>query len=170
MGAYRSAMIPPLGHITGMVSMTGISPHHMGLPVFPPHLLPVMPGMPFFGKNVVIDTSLATQLLPFHQSDSLEGLPVPIGWGPWVDDEAVESMYIASTGAWLFVLLFAAGSFVMCHRQNPIVSNEESKPAILNNIYLIWIKVLIISILDLNCKICNPNGHQMPFCTFSTVF
>lgn len=82
MGAYRSAMIPPWGHVAGMVSMTGISPHHMGLPVFPQHLLPVMPGfsgMPYFGKSAVIATSPAMQLLPVYQSDSLEGLPVPIG-------------------------------------------------------------------------------------------
>uniref|UniRef100_A0A3Q3XI85 Protein polybromo-1 n=1 Tax=Mola mola TaxID=94237 RepID=A0A3Q3XI85_MOLML len=45
MGAYRLPMIPPWGHVAGTVSMTGISPHHMGLPVFPQHLLPVMPGL-----------------------------------------------------------------------------------------------------------------------------
>lgn len=75
-------MIPPWGHVAGTVSMTGISPHHMGLPVFPQHLLPVMPGftgMLYFGKNADIATSSAMQLLPFYQSDSLEGLPVPIG-------------------------------------------------------------------------------------------
>lgn len=64
-------MIPPWGHVEGMISMTGISPHHMGLPVFPQHLLPAMPGfsgMPYFGKSAVIATSPATQLLPVYQS------------------------------------------------------------------------------------------------------
>ncbi|XP_044203837.1 protein polybromo-1-like isoform X4 [Thunnus albacares] len=54
MGAYRSAMMPLQGHVEGMVSMTGIPPHHMGVPVFPQHLLSVMPGfpgMPYFGIN-----------------------------------------------------------------------------------------------------------------------
>lgn len=82
MGAYRSAMMPLQGHVEGMVSMTGIPPHHMGVPVFPQHLLSVMPGfpgMPYFGKSAVIATPPATQLLPVYQSDLLEGLPVPIG-------------------------------------------------------------------------------------------
>uniref|UniRef100_A0A8C2XBY9 Protein polybromo-1 n=1 Tax=Cyclopterus lumpus TaxID=8103 RepID=A0A8C2XBY9_CYCLU len=55
MGAYRSAMMPPWGHGEGIVSMTGMPPHLMGVPVFPQHLLPVMPGfpgMPYFGKSV----------------------------------------------------------------------------------------------------------------------
>uniref|UniRef100_A0A673BGV1 Protein polybromo-1 n=1 Tax=Sphaeramia orbicularis TaxID=375764 RepID=A0A673BGV1_9TELE len=55
MGAYWSAMMPLQGHVEGMVSMTGIPPHHMGVPVFPQHLLPVMPGfpgMPHFGKSI----------------------------------------------------------------------------------------------------------------------
>uniref|UniRef100_A0A3Q1AJN0 Protein polybromo-1 n=1 Tax=Amphiprion ocellaris TaxID=80972 RepID=A0A3Q1AJN0_AMPOC len=55
MGAYRPAMMPPQGHVEGMVSMTGIPPHHIGVPVFPQHLLSVMPGfpgMPYFGKNM----------------------------------------------------------------------------------------------------------------------
>uniref|UniRef100_A0A669D4E8 Protein polybromo-1 n=1 Tax=Oreochromis niloticus TaxID=8128 RepID=A0A669D4E8_ORENI len=55
MGAYRSAMMPLQGHVEGMVSMTGIPPHHMGLPVFPQHLLRVMPGfpgIPYFGKSM----------------------------------------------------------------------------------------------------------------------
>lgn len=85
MGAYRSAMMPPQGHVEGMVSMTGIPPHHMGVPVFPQHLLPVMPGfpgMPYFGKSAVIATPPAMQLLPVYQSDLLEGIPVPIGCGP----------------------------------------------------------------------------------------
>lgn len=80
MGAYRSAMMQRYGE--GMVSMTGMPPHHMGVPVFPQHLLPVMPGfpgMPYFGKIAVIATPPATQLLPVCQSDMLEGLPVPIG-------------------------------------------------------------------------------------------
>lgn len=71
----------PWGLGEGMVSMTGMLPHLMGGPVFPQHLLPVMPGfpgMPYFGKSAVITTPLATQLLPVYQSDLLEGLPVPI--------------------------------------------------------------------------------------------
>uniref|UniRef100_A0A3Q2WSX9 Protein polybromo-1 n=1 Tax=Haplochromis burtoni TaxID=8153 RepID=A0A3Q2WSX9_HAPBU len=55
MGAYRSAMMPLQGHVEGMVSMTGIPPHHMGVPVFPQHLLRVMPGfpgIPYFGKSM----------------------------------------------------------------------------------------------------------------------
>lgn len=67
------------GHVEGMVSMTGIPPHHMGVPVFPQHPLPVMPGfpgMPHLGKGPLIATSPATQLLPvFYESDFLEGLP-----------------------------------------------------------------------------------------------
>uniref|UniRef100_A0A8C2XC10 Protein polybromo-1 n=1 Tax=Cyclopterus lumpus TaxID=8103 RepID=A0A8C2XC10_CYCLU len=65
MGAYRSAMMPPWGHGEGIVSMTGMPPHLMGVPVFPQHLLPVMPGfpgMPYFGKSAVITTPLDTQL------------------------------------------------------------------------------------------------------------
>lgn len=82
MGAYRSAMMPPQCHVEGMVSIPGIPPHHIGVPVFPQHLLPVMPGfpgMPYFGKSAVIATPPAMQLLPVYQSDLLEGLPVPIG-------------------------------------------------------------------------------------------
>ncbi|XP_043979163.1 protein polybromo-1-like isoform X4 [Gambusia affinis] len=51
MGVYRTAM---MDHVEGMVSLAGIPPHHMGMPVFPQHLLPVMPGfrgMPSFGVN-----------------------------------------------------------------------------------------------------------------------
>lgn len=61
MGAYRSAMMPLQGHVEDMVSMTGIPPHHMGVPVFPQHLLSVMPGFPgmsYFGKSAVIATHL----------------------------------------------------------------------------------------------------------------
>ncbi len=82
MDAYRAAMMPLQGHVAGMVSMTGIPPHHLGVPVCPQHLLPVMPGfpgMPYFGKSAIIATPPAMQLLPVYQSDSLEGLPVPIG-------------------------------------------------------------------------------------------
>jgi len=82
MGAYRSAMMPSQGHVERMVSLTGIPQRHMGLPVFPLHLLPVIPGflgMPPFGKSAVIATPPATQLLPVYQSDLLEGLPVPLG-------------------------------------------------------------------------------------------
>lgn len=82
MGAYRSAMMPLQGHVEGMVSMTDIPPHHMGVPVFPQHLLRVMPGfpgIPYFGKSAVIPTPPVKQLLPVYQSDLLEGLPVPIG-------------------------------------------------------------------------------------------
>ncbi|KAM3620772.1 uncharacterized protein V6R79_001794 [Siganus canaliculatus] len=46
MDAYRPAMMPQRGHVIGMVSMIGISPHHRGVPDFPQHLLPVMPGFP----------------------------------------------------------------------------------------------------------------------------
>uniref|UniRef100_A0A665VQD3 Protein polybromo-1 n=1 Tax=Echeneis naucrates TaxID=173247 RepID=A0A665VQD3_ECHNA len=84
MGAYRSTMRPPQGHVEGMVSMTGIPLHHMGMPAFPQHLLPVMPGfpgMPFFGKSAAIATPPAMQLLPVYQSDLLEGIPAPIGSG-----------------------------------------------------------------------------------------
>lgn len=84
MAAHRSAMITPQGHVAGMVSMTGISPHHVGLPVYPQHLLPIMPGfsgMPHFGKSAITAASPTMQLLPVYQSDSLEGLPVPIGRG-----------------------------------------------------------------------------------------
>ncbi|XP_056294484.1 protein polybromo-1-like isoform X4 [Pseudoliparis swirei] len=45
-------MMLPWGLGEGMVSMTGMLPHLMGGPVFPQHLLPVMPGfpgMPYFG-------------------------------------------------------------------------------------------------------------------------
>ncbi|XP_056130864.1 protein polybromo-1-like [Lampris incognitus] len=45
-GAYRPAMPPLLGPVDGMVSMTGVAPHRMGVPVFPHHLLPIMPGFP----------------------------------------------------------------------------------------------------------------------------
>uniref|UniRef100_A0A3B4FGC1 Protein polybromo-1 n=1 Tax=Pundamilia nyererei TaxID=303518 RepID=A0A3B4FGC1_9CICH len=79
MGAYRSAMMPLQGHVEGMVSMTGIPPHHMGVPVFPQHLLRVMPGfpgIPYFGKSAVIATPPVKQLLPVYQSDLLEGLPM----------------------------------------------------------------------------------------------
>uniref|UniRef100_A0A8C2XLA7 Protein polybromo-1 n=1 Tax=Cyclopterus lumpus TaxID=8103 RepID=A0A8C2XLA7_CYCLU len=82
MGAYRSAMMPPWGHGEGIVSMTGMPPHLMGVPVFPQHLLPVMPGfpgMPYFGKSAVITTPLDTQLLPVYQSELLEGLPMVPG-------------------------------------------------------------------------------------------
>ncbi|MED6240131.1 Protein polybromo-1 [Ataeniobius toweri] len=51
MGVYRTAM---MDRVEGMVSMADIPPHHMGMPVFPQHLLPVMagfPGMPSFGVN-----------------------------------------------------------------------------------------------------------------------
>ncbi|KAF7670169.1 hypothetical protein LDENG_00068220 [Lucifuga dentata] len=54
MGAYRSAMMPLQGRVEGMVSMTGIPPHLMGVPVCPQHLLPVMPGfpgMPYLGVS-----------------------------------------------------------------------------------------------------------------------
>ncbi|XP_078139495.1 protein polybromo-1-like isoform X3 [Centroberyx gerrardi] len=54
MGAYRSAMMPLQGPVEGTVSMTGIPPHRMGVPVLPQHLLPVMPGfpgMPYLGVN-----------------------------------------------------------------------------------------------------------------------
>lgn len=79
MGVYRSAMGPLLGH-EGMVSMTGIPPHHMGGPVPPPHLLPVMPGflgMPHFGKSTVMAAPSAPQSLPSYESDLLEGIPEP---------------------------------------------------------------------------------------------
>uniref|UniRef100_A0A3B3XX57 Protein polybromo-1 n=1 Tax=Poecilia mexicana TaxID=48701 RepID=A0A3B3XX57_9TELE len=82
MGVYRTAK---MDHVEGMVSLAGIPPHHMGMPVFPQRLLPAMPGfrgMPFFGKSAVIATPpFATQLLPVYQSDSLEGLPVGLGSG-----------------------------------------------------------------------------------------
>uniref|UniRef100_A0A3B5KLT0 Protein polybromo-1 n=1 Tax=Xiphophorus couchianus TaxID=32473 RepID=A0A3B5KLT0_9TELE len=65
MGVYRTAM---MDHVEGMVSLAGIPPHHMGMPVFPQHLLPVMPGfrgMLSFGKSAIIATPpFATQLLP----------------------------------------------------------------------------------------------------------
>ncbi|XP_014864471.1 PREDICTED: protein polybromo-1-like isoform X2 [Poecilia mexicana] len=51
MGVYRTAK---MDHVEGMVSLAGIPPHHMGMPVFPQRLLPAMPGfrgMPFFGVN-----------------------------------------------------------------------------------------------------------------------
>ncbi|XP_033822590.1 protein polybromo-1 isoform X1 [Periophthalmus magnuspinnatus] len=54
MAAYRTAMMPRQCHVEGMVSFTGIPPHHMGVPVFPPHPLPVLPGlsgMPHLGLN-----------------------------------------------------------------------------------------------------------------------
>uniref|UniRef100_A0A3P8UKR1 Protein polybromo-1 n=1 Tax=Cynoglossus semilaevis TaxID=244447 RepID=A0A3P8UKR1_CYNSE len=80
MGVYRSAMGPLLGH-EGMVSMTGIPPHHMGGPVFPPHLLPVMPGflgMPHFGKSTVMAApSIAPgqQAPPPYPGQGLMGQP-----------------------------------------------------------------------------------------------
>lgn len=84
MGAYRPAMMPLQSHVQVMVSMTGKLPHDMGVPDFPQHPLPVMPGFPgmmYFGKSAVIASPPATQLLPVYQSDLLEGLPVPIGLG-----------------------------------------------------------------------------------------
>ncbi|XP_072308339.1 protein polybromo-1-like isoform X2 [Eucyclogobius newberryi] len=56
MGVYRTAMIHRQGHVEGMISLTGISPHHMGRTLFPPHPLPVLPGlhgMPHLGLNSI---------------------------------------------------------------------------------------------------------------------
>ncbi|XP_076003333.1 LOW QUALITY PROTEIN: protein polybromo-1-like [Genypterus blacodes] len=52
MGAYRSAMMPLLGPVEGMVSMPGTPPPSHGGSVYPRHLPPVMPelpGMPHLG-------------------------------------------------------------------------------------------------------------------------
>ncbi|KAK7916700.1 hypothetical protein WMY93_012461 [Mugilogobius chulae] len=54
MGAYRTALIPWQGHVEGMVSLTGIPPHHIRRPLFSPHplsVLPGLPGMPHLGVN-----------------------------------------------------------------------------------------------------------------------
>lgn len=174
MGAYRSAMITPQGHVAGMVSMTGISPHHMGLPVYPQHLLPVMTGfsgMLHFGKSAIIAAPPTMQLLPGYQSDSLEGLPVPIGWGLWVSWE-----HIASTGVRLFVLLVTSrlvGNVLLKELQ--YLQWEKRKTYILNNAFLIDIHKYsyVIKIHKQfsigRYSICNTNQHQMAVCTFSTV-
>uniref|UniRef100_A0AAR2L8Q4 Protein polybromo-1 n=1 Tax=Pygocentrus nattereri TaxID=42514 RepID=A0AAR2L8Q4_PYGNA len=45
-GSYRPPMLPWPGPIDGIVSMAGMPPHHMGVPVLPHHLLQGMPGLP----------------------------------------------------------------------------------------------------------------------------
>lgn len=82
MGAFRSAMMPLHGRNEGLFSMTGIPPHPVGIPHFPQHLLPFMPGlhgMLSFGKSAVIATPLVTRLHPVYHSDLLEGIPVSLG-------------------------------------------------------------------------------------------
>ncbi|XP_078804069.1 protein polybromo-1 isoform X3 [Oryzias latipes] len=54
MGAYRSAMMPLQARAEGLVSMTGMPLHHMGMPLYPQRLLPKVPGfrgMPSFGVS-----------------------------------------------------------------------------------------------------------------------
>uniref|UniRef100_A0AAR2LVD8 Protein polybromo-1 n=1 Tax=Pygocentrus nattereri TaxID=42514 RepID=A0AAR2LVD8_PYGNA len=53
-GSYRPPMLPWPGPIDGIVSMAGMPPHHMGVPVLPHHLLQGMPGLPgmlYSGEN-----------------------------------------------------------------------------------------------------------------------
>ncbi|KAL7843608.1 hypothetical protein AOLI_G00251200 [Acnodon oligacanthus] len=53
-GSYRPPMLPWPGPIDGIVSMAGMPPHHMGVPVLPHHLLqgtPGLPGMLYTGMN-----------------------------------------------------------------------------------------------------------------------
>ncbi|CAL9704670.1 unnamed protein product [Knipowitschia caucasica] len=45
MRTCRRAMMPRQGHVGGMVSLTSLPSHHMGVPVLPPHLLPLFPGL-----------------------------------------------------------------------------------------------------------------------------
>lgn len=69
MGAYRSAMMPLQARAEGLVSMTGMPLHHMGMPLYPQRLLPKVPGfrgMPSFGKSAVIAAPPAVQLLPVY--------------------------------------------------------------------------------------------------------
>ncbi|XP_076845380.1 protein polybromo-1 isoform X2 [Brachyhypopomus gauderio] len=46
MGSYRLPMLPLQGPVDGIVTVAGMPPHHMGVPVLPPYFPPGMSGFP----------------------------------------------------------------------------------------------------------------------------